>query len=181
MPSYVSKGKLNIDGAFFTCDTIENIPEAVVKELKNEKKDETNLVFFGPQSEFSNMHPIQFSVDNVTYYSSEQYIQSKKANLFNDDATEQKIMLTNSPYEAKKLGNKVANYNEQTWKENAEQIALKGVFEKFRQNLKLSLRLVNTNQKLFEGSPDTFWGTGVHVKSTSCLDTSRWYSEGLMH
>ena len=181
MPAYVSKGKLNIDGAIYTCDSINNIPSAVVDKLNNEKKDNEKLVYFSPQSEFSNMHPSPFTVDNVTYSSAEQYIQSQKASLFNDDATEKKIMLTDSPYEAKKFGHRVAHYDDNKWRHNAERIAVRGVYEKFRQNSKLSQKLLQLNVDLYEGSTDTLWGTGIHVKNQSALQKDRWTSDGLMH
>ena len=141
--SYVSKGKLHIDGAVYTCESLDNIPPAIKSEMHHEREDSEKLIYFGPQSDFSNMNYSPFKVDNVTYTSTEQYIQSQKASLFKDDKTELKVMLTQSPYEAKKLGGRVSGFTQNLWEEKAESIAIRGVFEKFRQNNRLKKKIVS--------------------------------------
>ena len=91
------KDKLIIDGCTFTVALENNVAE--VNALLNvsatcERKDENlkTLVFLGSHSPFSNLHPCQFTVDNVTYNSVEQFIQSSKAMFFDNDVLNSKIM-----------------------------------------------------------------------------------------
>ena len=44
--------------------------------------NEQSIGFFGELYPFSNFHPCQFSLDEVDYHSTEQYIQMKKAEFF---------------------------------------------------------------------------------------------------
>ena len=85
-------------------------------------------------SAFSIFHLAEFVTDNVQYETNEHYIQSKKASLFDNDLTQQKILTTCSSYEAKKLGYHVKNYNLVLWNNEAKRIALKGAYAKFTQN-----------------------------------------------
>ena len=75
-----------------------------------------------------------FEKDGVRYSRSEHYIQAKKAELFNDDVTETKILNATLPYEAKCLGAKVKQFDLDTWKHCAKDIAVTAVRSKFQQN-----------------------------------------------
>ena len=75
-----------------------------------------------------------FEKDGVRYSSSEHYIQAKKAKLFNDDATQTKILNATSPYETKCLGAKVKQFDLDTWKCCAKDIVMMAVTSKFQQN-----------------------------------------------
>ena len=90
-------------------------------------------------------------------------------------------MTTESPYEVKKLGSRVKNYDETTWHRHAEGIATRGVFEKFRQNPLLSDRLLQLGKPIYEASPDQVWGTGIHIKNHNSLNKANWYGEGIMY
>ena len=46
----------------------------------------------------------------------EQYIQSEKAKLFDDDISQAKIMGEVNPYKMKKLGAKVKKFNMDKWR-----------------------------------------------------------------
>ena len=119
-------------------------------------------------------------MNGITYTSSEQFIQSQKANLFNDDTTESRILASTSPYEAKKLGSTVHGFSEVIWKEQCKEIARRGIYAKFSQNQVLADRLISTEKKIHEASVDRLWGTGIRLKSGQALDTQSWYGDGLM-
>ena len=72
-------------------------------------------------------------------------MMAKKAELFNDIAIEQQILLVKSPAEAKKLGRKVKNFDPIKWDEEKFNIVVEGNFYKFSQHAELKDFLLNTN------------------------------------
>ena len=89
-------------------------------------------------------------------------------------------MLASSPFECKNLGKKIQGYDENVWKEHAEGIALKGTFEKFRQNTNITHKAL-VDKDIYEASVDTLWGIGVHIKSHNVLNRNTWSGDGIMH
>ena len=181
MSTTLSKDKLIINGVVYQIDNLASIPDEIKAKISVEKQDEEKLVYFGPQSVFSNMHPCHFSVDNTHYNSVEQYFQSQKASFFDDDKIVAKILAASSPFEIKSLGKKVMNFDEHRWRSVAEQIMTRGVYEKFSQNAHLKQLLESTTKDIFESGVDDFWGTGIHIKNAHAMTKSHWKSEGLMH
>ena len=59
---------------------------------------------------------------------------NKKAELVDDDVQVVKYSNANGPFKAKRLGKRVHNFNINNWSKNAKDIAIQGVFEKFRVN-----------------------------------------------
>ena len=57
-----------------------------------------------------------------------------KASLFHDSETFEKIRLAKTPFEAKKLGRTVKNFNEKKWLERVCDIAVEVVYQKFKSN-----------------------------------------------
>ena len=70
----LSKGKIYIDSTQYTCEDIASIPADVGDLAKSEKTDDEKVLYFGPQSEYSNMSLSPFRVENIEYHSNEQYI-----------------------------------------------------------------------------------------------------------
>ena len=72
----------------------------ILKEIDTmsscQKIENNTIAFFGPHSVHSNMHQAPFTVDNQLYKSSEQFMQHKKAELFNDDAIAHNILNSKS-------------------------------------------------------------------------------------
>lgn len=60
-----------------------------------------------------------------------------KALLFKDYEILEKIKKVREPYEIKKLGRQVKNFNEKIWLENRDRILFEGLIGKFSQNLLL--------------------------------------------
>ena len=162
-------------------NNLDQLPESLKPEKVAEKSNQDTLVFFGQNSHFSNFHAAKFTVDNRQYSCSEQYIQSQKASLFNDDVAEHRIMSTGSPYQMKKIGGTVRNFEFKKWSEEAPKIAKKCLMAKFSQNSHLKQRLINTGDRnLAEATKEKLWGCGVGLFEDGCLDSSRWRSRGIM-
>ena len=111
---------------------------------------------------FSNWHPSEFTIDDVTFNCGEQYMMFHKALTFEDFASAEKIMSTTSPAEQKKLGRKVIKFTEAKWDEVKYDLVKIGLREKFKQNPKLKEFLIrHKNCQIVEASPDdAIWGIG---------------------
>ena len=85
----------------------------------------------------------------------------QKAELFDDDVHVAKILTVNSPFEAKRLGGRVHNFNIDFLSKNAKDIAIQGVFEKFRSNKNIYkvLNSLADDVKIVEASYVHMWGT----------------------
>ena len=96
----------------------------LINLIKNDNSQ--NFIFFNSHKPnkngeidkncFSQFWKYEFVENKIEYSSTEQYMMAKKAELFGDHDIWQEILNTDSPYEIKKLGRKVRNFNDNTWK-----------------------------------------------------------------
>jgi len=93
---------------------------------------------------FSQWWEYSFIEGGVEYKSAEHYMMAKKALLFNDKTSAQKIIECKSPVEAKKLGSEVTGYNDELWLANRFSIVKQGNYLKFSQNEDLKFFLLQT-------------------------------------
>ena len=107
------------------------------------------------------MHQAYFTGKNIIYNSSEQYIQSKNAELFDDDKTQYLIMHSSNPFEIKQLGSNVKNFERYKWESKAKGIAVNAIYCQLAQNDALTRELLHAPKTIVESSRDTLWGTGV--------------------
>ena len=170
--------KLVIDSQVFTVAPINNLnklPAELNPRKVAERENESTLAFFTQSSPFSNFHKAPFTTDGVKYSCCEQYIQSQKALIFDDENTLGKIMKCDSPYEMKQLGNNVKNFTLQLWHKEAEKVAYAGCWDKFSQNPELKEILLSTlNKTLIEASRDLFWGVGMSLNDKNVLHKESW-------
>lgn len=134
-----------------------------------------NYVFFWKNT-FSQWHPSVFQINEITYKNAEQYMMAEKARLFKDYESEEKILLTNSPKECKRLGRLVKNFDLNIWNSFAKDIVYNGNKAKFTQNQNFYDELMQTGDKILaEASPyDKLWGIGLSEEDDRCLDPSLW-------
>ena len=170
--------KLVVMGKQYSMSNLHDLPADLNPAKICEREQNGEIGFFGIHSGFSNFHPSTFKQNGITYNSVEQNIQSKKAALFNDDATEYRIMRCNNPLEIKRLGGKVTNYVRQQWEQNCYDIAYQAVLCKFRQNPPLRAKLLSTDKTIFEGSRDPLWGCGVAFNNSNLFVKERWSNDG---
>jgi len=113
----------------------------------------------------------------VEYNCAEQYMMAKKAELFNDKISYQKIMKAKTPKEQQNLGRKVNGFNEDIWDANKQIILYK-----FEQNKDLLDILLSTKGTiLVEASPyDKIWGVGLSDSVSLILDKENWKGKNLL-
>lgn len=162
-----------------------------IEKLVSENQNNKYLFFWGHQPNkdgsisktcFSQWWLSSFEVENVTYKTAEHWMMAKKAELFNDNEIAEKIILADSPAEAKKLGREVKNYVDSVWLENRFEIVRQGNFYKFSQNKSLKEFLINTKERiLVEASPvDPIWGIGMATDHKEVNNPEKWKGLNLL-
>ena len=136
------------------------------------------VFFFQSKSVFSQHFPAQFTIDNQQFNCCEQYMMYKKATLFNDMETAQKILESKDPKQQKTLGRMVQNFDAETWEKNCQKIVYDANYAKFSQNPSLadSLLAEEFHGKTFvEASPyDKIWGIGMREDVARRTEPSKW-------
>ncbi len=124
---------------------------------------------------FSQWYPSRFIIEGITYSCAEQYMMYKKALLFNDVITANKILRETSPKKQKSLGRKVKWFDPVRWEQVAQEIVYAGNYNKFTQNADLMVKLLSSNGTLVEASPfDTVWGIGLSKDDPKALSRATW-------
>ncbi|MGJ8656639.1 MAG: NADAR family protein [Akkermansiaceae bacterium] len=137
---------------------------------------------FITKSCFSQWYVSPFEIDCITYKTAEHYMMAEKALLFDDKETRIKIINSETPSHAKKLGRSIKNFDEDTWLQHRFDIVVKGNIAKFTQNPKLHAFLeATTNRILVEASPpDRIWGIGMASDIPTIEDPNTWNGLNLL-
>ena len=132
-----------------------------------------------PLSNFNRQFPV--TINGQSYTCNEQFIQSQKAELFHDNNAYADIMNATDPRDMKRRGKQIRNYNDVKWKENAIGIIEACVRAKVYQHEKVKNYLLGMGDRVIgEGSPDPFWGVGLHISDPKILNRSEWTGTNVM-
>lgn len=164
--------------------------EQTQKEFRKSNKQKF-LFFWGHQKHkdgtvgkscLSQWWESDFTIDGNLYYSAEHYMMAEKARLFNDFEIREQILNTKSPAKAKKLGRKVANFDQEIWKKHRYEIVKTGNYAKFNQNPELKDFLISTKSRIIvEASPvDAIWGIGLAEDNAACQNPLQWKGLNLL-
>ena len=130
----------------------------------------------GQYQNFSNdsAHPIE--IDGVKYATVTHFVESSKAKEFGDEESREKIGGAKSAKAAKALGDKVKNYNTETWEAKRDGIMEQGLRAKFVQHPELRKELDDTGDKTIgeADARDTYWGIGTGMESVKSKTPSKW-------
>jgi len=131
---------------------------------------------------FSQWYLRSFDVGHLTYCCMEQYMMSKKAELFGDMEIRDRIMAADQQAEIKNLGRKVRNFDEQVWNRFKLPIVLTGNYYKFSQHADLRRFLMGTGEALLvEASPyDQIWGIGMQANDPDAQNPALWRGSNLL-
>lgn len=134
-----------------------------------------NYVFFlkGP---FSQWWQAPMQENGISFNCCEQYMMYHKAVLFHDEVTARKILASQEPYEQKRLGRVVRNFDEHVWNQHKEKIVLQGNLLKFSQNEDLLQYLQSTGERIIveANKYDRIWGIGMFADDKDLLRTEKW-------
>jgi ribA/ribD-fused uncharacterized protein len=125
-------------------------------------------------------HP--FVIDGITYTTAEHFMMVEKARIFDDRETLAEILTAPSPAAAKKLGRKVANFNDTAWLAARRDIVVRGNQAKFSQHPDLKTFLLHTGDSIIvEASPfDNIWGIGMAATHADAENPARWKGLNLL-
>lgn len=141
-------------------------------------------MFFGADNKngyLSNFYWCPFKVDRITYKTSEHYFMYQKAMYFEDYDIAKKILEVREPLDAKRLGRRVKNYNDDLWCMKRELVMEEAVYHKFSNNKRLLDKLLKAEGKFVEASPyDTVWGIGMSKYDKDVLDPAKWKGLNLL-
>jgi len=176
-------------GENMSVDDIENSEELIA--YISEGNTVKYLLFWGHTPEHENAicksclsqwFDSPFVVDSVEYKTAEHYMMAQKAKLFGDHATYQRIIASQEPREAKKLGREISNFNDATWLKHRFDIVVQGNIHKFSQNISLRDFLLGTSGKvLVEASPvDKIWGIGLSSDDKDSENPLNWRGLNLL-
>lgn len=117
-----------------------------------------------------------FEVDGIKYRTSEQWLKSEKARLFDDEEMVYRIRKAKTAAKAEKLGRLVQPYDEKKWFKHARDLFVQGNLEKFRQNPELKQFLLDTGDRVIaESTPlDELWGIGFPRTSPKAKQPQLW-------
>ena len=123
-----------------------------------------------------------FTENGITYRTAEHYMMARKAQLFGDEEILEKIIESNSPGEAKKLGRMVRGFEQGVWQSHRCEIVIQGNYLKFAQHETLKAFLLNTNRRIIvEASPrDRIWGIGMGKNNPNAENPIHWQGENLL-
>ena len=143
------------------------------------------ICFHHPDEEngyLSNWYLSQFSVDEITFSSMEQYMMYKKAVCFQDYDTAGRILETEDVSQIKKLGRKVSNYDENSWNGVRQIVVYRGLLEKFGQNDELKKLLLETGDSVLAecAVKDRIWGIGLSMTDPDRMDRACWKGQNLL-
>lgn len=125
----------------------------------------------------SNWYNAEFEYAGRMYKSVEQFMMYHKLMTFRQYELANKVMQTDDPAEAKKIGRThFGNYDDKLWSRISPVIVKRGVRAKFVQNPELLKVLLSTgNAVLAECSPyDKVWGVGIAPDDDRVYDTRKW-------
>lgn len=170
--------RLVIDHVNYTIHTLDKLPPELDPSKFGTKKVNGNITaFFGALSPLSNFYEAPFKdKHNILYKHSEQYLQYRKALLFDDEITAAKILASSSPGECKSLGNRIPKFEAQKWERSAKLIMMDALMYKFKQNPKCLDTLKATgNATLAEASRrDNLWGIGMSIDDKDIAQQAMW-------
>lgn len=151
----------------------------------------TYLPFYGHAPEqdgsvgpgcLSQWWPAAFEVDGNTYRTAEHYMMWRKATLFGDHETAERILAAPGPKEAKALGRQARDFDQVVWEAARYEIVVAAGTHKFGQHDDLRAFLCGTGDRiLVEASPrDRVWGIGLGRNNPAAHDPAQWRGLNLL-
>lgn len=118
-----------------------------------------------------------------TFNCAEQYLMAKKAALFLDWESVNKILDEKHPRRQQQLGREVKNFCQLTWEKVREIIWHQVLYDKFTQNdhLKNYLTSIPKWTIIAESSiEDKIYGNGLSINDPAAFDTRNWTGQNLL-
>lgn len=123
-----------------------------------------------------------FEVDGDRYPTAEHFMMAGKARVFGDGDALERILATESPHDAKKIGRQVRDFTKDVWAAHRMDIVVAGNVAKFSQHEALKAFLLETgNRILVEAAPrDRIWGIGMGANNENARHPAKWRGLNLL-
>lgn len=143
-------------------------------------KETATHIFFWGGGIFTNFYTFNHTYKGFQVHSSEQSFMLEKAWEFDPEMVPE-ILATNKPEQAKRLGRKIKNYDEEVWAAIRYQKMVDVLIVKFAQP-SLNKQLLATGSKiLVEASPyDRIWGVGLKKEDPRIEQSKNWLGQNLL-
>ena len=173
---------LVIKGKRYNVDELDRLPKSLKPANVTSKTNKSVFGYFGELNPLSNFYPAPFKHEDTSYHCSEQFIQLKKAELFKDKSAIKRINQAKTGHQCKTEGQRITNFDEETWEKNAHHLCILGIRQKFLENDIPRQYLLNKTKgkRIAECTKDPVWGCGMSLHNDHCLDTTKWTSQGIM-
>ena len=170
-----------LDGIHYYRENIHTLPPELAADKVTSETDKNTIAFFGELNPLSNFHSCRFDFEDETFHSTEQLIQLKKAELFEDNIAKERILNSTDAQDSKEIAMDIANFEKEKWNNIAETLCYEGIRQKFIQNPTLMDYLLETgNKTIVEATYDNVWGTGKPLGHEECLNPTKWRSVGIL-
>lgn len=165
-------GGLRLEGRFYGPDQFSDLPSnCQPHNVQIIDTEHNTTIFAGEWAFLSNMFPCSFIFENIRFTSSEPCYQFKRARTCNDLNKAHRIIITDDPFECKRIGDKVDETDD--WDALSESTMRNINKLKFEQNPHLiELLLTTGNCTLQEATTNTFWGIGASIRSKAARDNT---------
>ena len=120
-----------LDGTYFYRENIHTLPPELAADKVTSETNSEVMAFFGELHPLSNFHGCSFDFEGETFHSSEQLIQLKKAELFEDQTARERILNSTDAQDSKEIAMDIANFNKDEWNKSAEDLCYDGICQKF--------------------------------------------------
>ena len=178
--AYLRNDQLVIDDATYSVNCLDKLPNELHPSNLSIRKFDNVTAFFTSSCPLSNFYQAQITMDGRTYRSTEHYLQWHKAHIGKNAAIMDKIIKSETPLQAKYLGNEVKLSND-IWIPEARQAIFRACKEKFMQNNRARQFLKDTGDTiLVEASTDKIWGIGVSLNDKNLPDQAKWAGDNLL-
>ena len=176
-------------------DQLKALGQKTLDELSPEQNVDNKLlvngrlhdaVFFHlpeePDGYLSNWYPAIFSLDDITFSSTEQYIMYRKCKIFGDDTSATVILATSDPAEQQLIGRGASGFDRKIWDSLKQVVAFRGLMAKFSQNEDLKQKLLNTGDAYLVECAygDVIWACGRRLNEIERLNTSNWRGQNIL-
>lgn len=157
-----------------------------------------SIILFGQPTEneygfLSTFYPVEFVIDNIKYFTIEQYLAAEKARLFLDDALRTRIMKTRAPRSMRTMANGILmkpaaqtggvhQIQMHEWDGPVrESVLQKATLAKFRQHPELRDKLLMTGGAVLAlaDTREKRDGIGLALSDTAATQTTNWRGSNL--
>lgn len=169
IPAKMTGSKMMVNNITYDFHNLHCLPKDLRVESIKTKEHDGDLVFQSEHSWLSNFFPTPISLQGINFHSAEHAFQYAKACRNKQPDMASLILNTKTAKAAKKLGWGVERNKE--WDQQKDEVMVRIVNAKFRQNPTLTRKLILTGSKrLVEATMDRYWGAFATPNAKSIVN-----------